>query len=268
MEKKIILILGSQRSWSSITMRLLEAHGVNPNIPSFLDPTGHINEISRELRTLAAINRWVYKHLFHFQEDETPYRTASRLIRQRTQDGYATLSEGEEYPAELLGYGCDLINRCTRESLATVAMKFPAMILCWDFWKQVLQQSREKLPHFIFGMTVRNPYEVALSYITRNATGFQHLSDIYGTILGCYRSQLAVIEEYRHQDGFTVLPVRACREHHQADIKRLLETAGVPFSEAVYGELFEPRATHDTGIKQHRSVFEAYEQLFEICSTL
>jgi len=270
--KRTILILGNQRSWSSITMRLLEAYGIHVNIPSFLDPAGQLNG-AHELRSLGAVTGWVYRLVFGSREDSIPYREISQVVSKRTEKGYATLSEGERYPHELLEFGCDIINSCaalTSDGGTVVAMKVPIMVLCWDFWKQAiaLQQSRGTSPTFILGMTVRNPHEIAMSYMVRGPSRFHHVSDVYGLIDGWFRSQLAVMEEYRHQKGFTILPIRACQEHYRADVKRLLSTAGVAWSEDIFAEHFQVKATHDTGVQKRALVFETYKRLLEVCETL
>ena len=263
-----ILLLGSQRSWQSVTMHILESHGVSLRVPSRLDPTGFLRGL-HELHSLVVLNKLVYKHLFGSHEDgeAIPYREASRRILHSTGKGYATAEN--EYPNELLDYGCDLIRSCAdlNVSGSVVALKYPAMVLCWDFWRQVFEWL-ERLPRFVLGISVRNPYEVALSYIVKSCVGFNHFTDVFGLLNGVYRSQLAVIEEYRHWNGFTVLPVRASSVFYRNDVERLVSTAGIPFNADVFNVHFQAKRTHDSGAQAPKPVFASYARLMEACGTL
>ena len=262
-EKNVILILGNQRSWTSISTQIITAHGATLNVPSRLDPTGFVRT-NCELHSLMVLGKLVFQHCFGFHENAVPYSIASETVLPLSMHGYPPFPEQGNCADELIQYGVDLFDHCTDP---ITVLKYPSMVLCWNFWKKVIE-SRQNNPRFILGMTVRNPYEVALSYYTRSATNFQHMSDVYGMIEAYYRCELAIIEEYRNKAGYTVLPIRANSEHYQADMARLLLAAGVKLSEGIYNEHFHSKETHDTGIREDNPVFEIYEQFLEACETL
>jgi len=266
-ESKTVIVLGTQRSLSSITMKLLEAHGATTSIPSNTDPTGFVRPVDRELASIFRLDRTFHSLIYKLFEYGWNYRDTSHRVATAFREGRNIL---EEYPADLMKTGTGLLVNCKRFPLT--ALKHPGMLLCWDFWEKAMANAKALAPksqtHYILAMCVRNPYEVALSYIVRSCRGFSHMSDIYGLLDTYYKVQLSIIEKYRDLEGFTVLPVRANGGYYRTDIERLVLAMGKPFKKKVFAELFSASPTLDMGKMESDGVFETYQRLMEECERL
>jgi hypothetical protein len=260
-ESKTVIVLGTQRSLSSITMKLLEAHGATTSIPAMTDPTGFVHPVCRELAALMQLDKSLHRLLYNMPEDVGNYQAASDRVASCFRDGS---NSREEYPVDLMEAGTGILTNCQKFPLT--ALKHPAMLLCWDFWEKAMASTPPT--QYILAMCVRNPYEVALSYIVRSCRGFFHMSDIYGLLDTYYKVQLSIIDKYKNLDGYTVLPVRANGGHYKTDIERLVLAMGKTFKKKVFAELFSAPPTLDAGKMESDSVFETYQRLLAECDLL
>jgi hypothetical protein len=139
------------------------------------------------------------------------------------------------------------------------------MVLHWHFWKQIIDRFTDT--EFVFGMMVRSPYEIALSYQKRQPEMVNEIPDVYGVIEGYYRCQLQIIEEYSNRENFTLLPVRAHTQYYKGDIERLLKSVDIQFNQTIFDELFQAPPTLDTNNWEEIPVFDLYCQLRKWCKT-
>jgi len=126
-KSKTVMVLGTQRSLSSITMKILEAHGAEVSIPSLTDPTGFVHPVHRELESLIQLDKSLHSLIYHFEEDRWNYQSASDRVAAYFRDGNR---RREQYHDDLMATGAGILANCKKFVTVPGTASFDCVIFC------------------------------------------------------------------------------------------------------------------------------------------
>jgi len=251
-KRYLIFILGNQRSMSTLTMKYLNAHGIYTKYSSEHDT---ILDKQFELTAMLQLDKTVYQHIFNHHEDCGKHSDRGWQLETKTLNGYP---RGYEYQEEWIEQGIQIINSMDQP---INALKHPASTLCWDFWQQVIARIDNK-PHFILCHMIRNPYEIAKSYFVRDCSDSKtHPWVVYPIIRSYYRCQLDIINTFKNDSNYTILPIRVTNDYYQMDLRRLLNTVNLELDFQIFKDQLQKKSTMYTNFRESDIVFDLYEQL-------
>jgi hypothetical protein len=264
----LIVVLGTQRSFSSITMQLLEAHGVQCDI-DYTYSNNHCTVLGRyktnyELNSLYELGRHVFYNFFPFHYTENISKEESNILTKYVNSGTTRAYLSKATCDEHLLQAKDLLTATLEYPVA--ALKFPGMLPTWHFWGRIIKQHIEdRDPQSVLPIMIRNPYDIAQSYAKHFARRYDHLhipnyTDVYGTLYAYLKKQLEIAEHVPN-----AIPIRVTKLYYEKDMERLVNRVGLQWQPAIFKEHFKPTNTFDTNTGQAsaHAVFQTYRKLMD-----
>ena len=241
----LFLIAGPPSSVSSATMDILKQHGCSLSLP--IPVWGEVR-LNNEVPAVWEVSRRAHTAKYGLDHKEKDFALYGQVL----------LSKHDKpcsYEDRLIAKGVEILAACG----PLQALKLPLAVLVWDFWKQVFSRVAS-LPQVSVGTLIRQPHEVAVSWVRRFGDTSTPLETVYSILEAYYACQWQMIDERK----VDVVPLRVERDRYAADLAVLLGRAGVEFDSARFESVFEERPTLGVGERQNYPVFDLYDKLLQL----
>lgn len=230
--RALVVLLSMHRSGSSLTANVLQELGMSLGPFELLgaeptNPHGHFESIP-----FHDLNRKAQEWAFGFSDDlpDDPE------IRARFVESEAEWPTDRPIPEEWLEEG-EQLTRTLLLSGSPSGFKDPRTVLTWPFWRRVFERI-ENL-QVIPAILLRSPHEIAMSLCSR-ARGEQPYWDALD-VVGVNLKRLRIIAD---EFGGRVSITRFATPHFRADLKRLVEGCGLPWSDEIVDRVYDHSCVH------------------------